>query len=1216
MAYQFNPFTGNLDQVGAAASGTVTSVGSSDSSITVTNPTTTPDLVVEKSPKLSTARTIAGVSFDGTANINIPHSGLTSIGTNTHAQIDTHIASTSNPHSVTAAQVGAPSGSGTSTGTNTGDQTTSSPDSSITVTNGSTNPNIVTSATIIPYLPAGTGALQRTIKSKLDERVSVVDFGATGDGVTDDTTDIQEALNHTANTVVFPEGTYITTGLSISSKKEVIFESGAILKLKNSSNGNLITITAAADGTTIRGGELDGNQANQTTGGYGIKTSADDTTIEGVYIHDTYKEAINVTAADRVRIRNNRIVDPLTYGIYAVASTRDCYDLLIEGNYINSENIGSSGNQGIMVLGGFYASDGTATSGGLGYISGTVMTITQAPSAGAYTVGHYVSAGFTQSPAVQISSLGTGTGGTGTYNLNVSTTYGSAGTPVTINSGNPNTYGWHGVTITNNDVRKQVGTGGANAEGIDAVRNVEDVVISNNHVNGGSNSISTGASIFSAHYAKNITITGNTLTNSDNYCIEANRDTRVVISNNVCLGRTGTPTPMGIFVGEDPTPLSGATSEATVTGNIIYGCTDSIRLFGSHLQTGITVTGNKIYGASSGTTTGIRIGNVDTISVKDNILENLTKGITYTSAVANTLNNIDIRGNVYKSVTTPFTNALSGGCAFGAEVFIESVAPTVDKTFYVRTDGSDTNSGLSNTAGGAFLTIGQAITAASLIDNPGYNVVIQLGNTGTWAGSLTAKGIVGGGTVTIKGSTTLGSAPSYIISSTSGTGVVFTNTQRKTTYILSGVTINASGTETTGIQGSHGSLTQVTNSNFSGSFSTASAYAYNKGIIQFTGDNQITGNKVRQYYANHGGTILNDSGTYTMTSSPAFSTCYAQALNNGTISITNTTYSGAATGNWLNVASNANIQTNGATPPGTMSGVTLQTGGMYDTTWTTLPVTFGGTGRTTSTTAYGLIAAGTTATAAHQTLATGATTDILVGGGASALPVWTAATGTGAPVRAASPALTGTPTVNGSGIPISTNTVWASLPASASVSAYADRYIVTDYPGGPTEVFSTGTQWVPIVNNAIRYIVDTPVTSTASSETLLKAFYFPANFLKVGDSISIVFYFSKNNNTRAQSLYLRNGTAGTVAGDTLLTSLTGAIGATNVRGNVNFATFVVASATTIEIINSPGSTTLVTGTTTITNINTAQYFDLSFKNDGGTETTMKYLGYYIAHGRN
>ena len=75
------------------------------------------------------------------------------------------------------------------------------------------------------------------------------------------------------------------------------------------------------------------------------------------------------------------------------------------------------------------------------------------------------------------------------------------------------------------------------------------------------------------------------------------------------------------------------------------------------------------------------------------------------------------------------------------------------------------------------------------------------------------------------------------------------------------------------------------------------------------------------------------------------------------------------------------------------------------TNCTGLPVAGGGTGRATGTTAYALIATGTTATGAQQSLTAGATTDILVGGGAAALPVWTAATGSGSPVRATSPAL-------------------------------------------------------------------------------------------------------------------------------------------------------------------------------------------------------------------
>lgn len=51
-------------------------------------------------------------------------------------------------------------------------------------------------------------------------------------------------------------------------------------------------------------------------------------------------------------------------------------------------------------------------------------------------------------------------------------------------------------------------------------------------------------------------------------------------------------------------------------------------------------------------------------------------------------------------------------------------------------------------------------------------------------------------------------------------------------------------------------------------------------------------------------------------------------------------------------------------------------------------VSKGGTGRTTSTTAYGIIAAGTTATGAHQTLATGTSGQILKSNGTSALPTF------------------------------------------------------------------------------------------------------------------------------------------------------------------------------------------------------------------------------------
>ena len=100
---------------------------------------------------------------------------------------------------------------------------------------------------------------------------------------------------------------------------------------------------------------------------------------------------------------------------------------------------------------------------------------------------------------------------------------------------------------------------------------------------------------------------------------------------------------------------------------------------------------------------------------------------------------------------------------------------------------------------------------------------------------------------------------------------------------------------------------------------------------------------------------------------------------------------------------------NGAGAPSFLAagtaGYFLIANGAADPVWTTQPTLVSIEGLT--------IAAGTliygTGADAVAALAAGATTEILVGGGAAA-PVWTTATGTGAPVRAASPALTGTAT--------------------------------------------------------------------------------------------------------------------------------------------------------------------------------------------------------------
>ena len=82
-------------------------------------------------------------------------------------------------------------------------------------------------AAVISFVPSGTGAVSRTMQDKARESVSVKDFGAVGDGVTDDTLAIQKAVT------ACPTGIWID-GLGLTYKVTAeITASGATFKLRN-----------------------------------------------------------------------------------------------------------------------------------------------------------------------------------------------------------------------------------------------------------------------------------------------------------------------------------------------------------------------------------------------------------------------------------------------------------------------------------------------------------------------------------------------------------------------------------------------------------------------------------------------------------------------------------------------------------------------------------------------------------------------------------------------------------------------------------------------------------------------------------------------------------------------------------------------------------------------------------------------------------------------
>lgn len=110
--------------------------------------------------------------------------------------------------------------------------------------------------------------------------VNVLDFGAVGDGIANDTSAINTALASAANIqLYFPPGTYKHTGISCTTATTVsIVGEGATLFLANGSNTKCVYIENA-NSFTMTGMTVDGNQANQTiTGtrlnGCGVQTQA------------------------------------------------------------------------------------------------------------------------------------------------------------------------------------------------------------------------------------------------------------------------------------------------------------------------------------------------------------------------------------------------------------------------------------------------------------------------------------------------------------------------------------------------------------------------------------------------------------------------------------------------------------------------------------------------------------------------------------------------------------------------------------------------------------------------------------------------------------------------------------------------------------------------------------------------------------------------------
>jgi len=264
-----------------------------------------------------------------------------------------------------------------------------------------------------------------------------------------------------------------------------------------------------------------------------------------------------------------------------------------------------------------------------------------------------------------------------------------------------------------------------------------------------------------------------------------------------------------------------------------------------------------------------------------------------------------------------FADAGAGG---GREVL------TAVRTYYVRTDGSDSNTGLADTAGGAFLTIQKAVdTVLRNLDRLGYTVTIKVAD-GTYTGAISVQGSegLGSGIIQIEGNT--GTPENVLITVTGANAVVATGpvyvlvTGFKLSTITSGSTLTATV----------GARIQIGAIQFGACASSHITASYGGHITATAPGYTINGAATYHWYANNLGNINITSKTITITGTPAFS-FFAIAQSRGYAGVGANTFSGSATGARYYCSGAGVVDSNGGGStylPGNSAGSTA-TGGAY-----------------------------------------------------------------------------------------------------------------------------------------------------------------------------------------------------------------------------------------------------------------------------------------------
>lgn len=243
---------------------------------------------------------------------------------------------------------------------------------------------------------------------------------------------------------------------------------------------------------------------------------------------------------------------------------------------------------------------------------------------------------------------------------------------------------------------------------------------------------------------------------------------------------------------------------------------------------------------------------------------------------------------------------------------------TANRTYYVRTNGSDSNDGSADDAGHAFLTIQKAVDVASKLDLNGYTLTVQVA-AGTYTNTITlSPDIKSADTFIIQGDT--GTPGNVIISVTSGDCFTASDGAQAT---IRGFEIRTT-TSGSGLVATRGAIIKYGAMNF-GAVAVAHLLSSFGATLKAVSNYTINGNANRHFSAPQAGRIDASGLAITLSGSRTF-TVWAGASENGYINVNGTTYTGSATGNRGTATLGGGIDTAATTQPGSTGPTTTSPG--------------------------------------------------------------------------------------------------------------------------------------------------------------------------------------------------------------------------------------------------------------------------------------------------